>query len=105
MYTFDIYKNTKELAKIVIDEQNENIGFVNNEDVNLNNILNILTDIPYLTTRTGDKVGSSYVQMKEKITLKDKRFYDVLKSQLSDYDFSPVKKIENKTIKQALDGN
>jgi hypothetical protein len=43
--------------------------------------------------------------MKEKISLKDSRFYDVLKSQLLDYDFSPVVKIENKTIKQVLDEN
>jgi len=105
MYTFNILKNNEVLAKIVIDEKTENMGFVNDKDIELNNILNILTDIPYLTTRTGDKVGSSYVQMKEKISLKDSRFYDVLKSQLLDYDFSPVVKIENKTIKQVLDEN
>ena len=104
MYSFTISSNKNILAIVCVDEKDENIGFVSNDtDIELINILNYVVDMPYLLTITGDKVDSSYVELNEKITLKDARFLPVLKSQLLQYDFSKPKKHDNKTVREVLD--
>lgn len=91
MYSFMIKKDETVLAKVAVDEKTDNIGFIGKTDNSLNKILNMLVDMPYLIVTTGDKIHSSYVQMHEKISVKDKRFYQVLKSQLVQYDFTEPK--------------
>ncbi len=102
MYSFEIMQNEEVLAKVCVDEQNENIGFDWYKDNELNEVLNILIDIPYLLVTTGDRVESSYVEMKEKIALNDKRFFAVLKSQLTQYDFTDPIHYDNKTMEEIL---
>lgn len=102
MYTFEICKNSEVLAKVCVDPDNDNIGFVWHKDNELNEVLNILIDIPYLLVTTGDKVESSYIEMKEKITVKDERFFPVLKSQLLQYDFTDPIYYDNKTMEEIL---
>ena len=68
----------------------------------LNKILNYIIELPYLKVTTGDKISSSYVEMEEKISVKDKRFYEVMKSYLNEYNFLKPIKHENKTISEVL---
>jgi hypothetical protein len=103
-YTFEISKNDSLLAVVGIDQKNNDIGFVWYEDETLNEMLNVLVDMPQLVIMTGDSVSSSYLVMKEIISLQDDRFYDALKSQLSDYDISERAFYdEDKTLLDVLD--
>ena len=88
MFSFKILNANDETCAIVcIDELDNNIGFVSLRDSELNKILNYIIELPYLKVTTGDKISSSYVEMEEKISVKDKRFYEVMKSYLNEYNF------------------
>ena len=105
MYSFMIKKDETVLAKVAVDEKTDNIGFIGKTDNSLNKILNMLVDMPYLIVTTGDKIHSSYVQMHEKISVKDKRFYQVLKSQLVQYDFTEPKTYDEQyTLQDIFNG-
>lgn len=102
VYTFKIKKKDDTLALVGVDVENKDIGFSWYSDNELNEILNILVDVPQLIIMTGDSVGSSYVVMKEIIGLDDERFYDALKSQLIEYDFSERSYYDNKSLQDIL---
>ena len=103
MFSFKILNANDETCAIVcIDEIDNNIGFVSLRDSELNKILNYIVELPYLKVTTGDKISSSYVEMEEKIGVKDNRFFEVMKSYLNEYKFSKPIKHESKTINDVL---
>jgi len=102
MYSFEIWKDNVLCAKVCVDNENENIGYIGFCDNELNSILNIVVDAPYLITNTGDFKKTSYIGLEEKITIKDKRFLDVLKNQLFPYEIKNCLELKDTSIEEVL---
>ena len=92
MISFEIKQNGIVCAIVGIDKETENIGYMPYDNEELNTILSYLVDEPYLLITSGDDVGQNHVKMEERIGLNDERFYEALKSQLVEYQFTAPSK-------------
>lgn len=102
MYLFEIWFANQKRAKVCIDTEEMVMGFKGGNDDTLNSLLTIIVNAPYLTTNTGGFKNSSYIGLKEKITIKDERFVDVLKTQLFPYEIKNRSEVKDLTIEEVL---
>lgn len=102
MYSFEVWGSNKKKAKVCINTDESLMGFVGGEDDVLNSLLTVITNAPYLITNTGGFKNASYIGLKERITIKDERFFNALKSQLFPYELKNRMEIKDKTIEDVL---
>ena len=103
MYTFDITNKNNILAKVCVDEESSQIGFVWFLDDELNEILKMLVEMPYLIVKNSGYIDNNYIVFDEKISISDERYFDVLQCQLNQYDFVNKTNHVGKTIKELLE--
>ena len=102
MYSFEVWLANQKKAKVCIDTEESTIGFKGGNDNTLNSLLTIIINAPYLITNTGGFKNASYIGLKEKITIKDERFIDVLKTQLFPYEIKNRLDVKDLTIEEVL---
>jgi len=102
IYTFDIYRDNEVLSTVGVDEENKQVAYVWFADDVLNDILRMVVNMPFLTIKTNCCIDGIYTVMKEEIHIYDKRFYNALRNQLTDYDFTELTVHNEKSLQKVM---